>query len=69
MNPGKYLHWKINRGTSTLDITLKEVNYRMTMNNFMLFILLHILEGKNNSILFGDLKQKFKLKRVKTSDG
>lgn len=33
-----------------------------------MFILLHINEGTNRSILFGDLKQKFRLKRMKAED-
>ena len=49
-----------------MEAKIKGVTYRFTMNNLMLFILLHIAEGKDNSTLFGDLRQKLKLKRLKT---
>ena len=50
---------------SVIDGKFQDKSYRFTMNNLMMFILLHISEGKKQAMLFGDLRQKFKLKRVK----
>lgn len=33
-----------------------------------MFILLHIAEGNGQSILYGSLKQRFKLKRIKSEE-
>lgn len=67
-NKGKMLSWMLNRGMSRLEGRFSTGNYKFTLGNVMAMILLHLDETPQKRMIYGDLKLKFKLKRVRSKE-
>lgn len=67
-NKGRALNWMLNKGVSRIEGKMKTKTYKFTIQNTMMLVLLHLDETPQKKMIYGDLKVKFRPRRVNPGD-
>lgn len=62
------LNWLFTRGVSRIEGKFKTKTYRISLNNMLMLILLHLDQEPQKRIIYGELKRRFDPKRVESND-
>jgi hypothetical protein len=67
-NKGRALNWMLNKGVSRIEGKMNTKTFKFTLQNAMMVVLLHLDETPQKKMIYGDLKMRFKPRRVNPGD-
>jgi hypothetical protein len=67
-NKGRALNWMLNKGVSRMEGRMPTKTYKFTLQNTMMVVLLHLDDTPQKRMIYGDLKVKFKPRRINPGD-